>query len=201
MSKKKRADGGAPGARSGVERRGPLGSTGSLRWLKGLLGRPVALQRRNGKLHMVLVDRRRPAEAQRVQAMEKLRDELRTRLLGHEHAHAAQAMRHLVFVHDELGRRGWAGVEAMPPRVLRKALVQAQMLHDHEASTPLARMIDRMRVLLVAAELREERRERTAREVAGEQLEVSETTHEEFEAMERSWVGTVPPIKPPRSQT
>lgn len=196
MSKKKPAA--KPlGKKPDVERRAPRGSAGSLRWLKGLLGRPVALQRREGKLHMVLVDRRRAPEEQRAQAMERLRDELRTRLLGHDHAHAAQAMRHLVFVHDELGRRGWNGVGAMPAQVLRRALVQAQMLHDHEASATLAKLIDRMRVLLVGAELREERQARYAATRGHDEVEVSETTQEDFEALERSWVGTVPPIKPP----
>ena len=102
-----------------LERRAPRGSTGTLRWLKALLGRPVALQKRDGKLHMVLLDRRRPPEEQRAQAMQRLRDELRARLLGHEPEHASQAMRHLVFVHDELGRRGWTGVELMPAPLLR----------------------------------------------------------------------------------
>lgn len=183
------------------ERRSPPGPTGSLRWLKALLGRPLALQRREGKLHVVLVDRRRPPEEHRARAMDRLRDELRTRLLGQEHEHAAQAMRHLVFVHDELGRRGWTGVELMPAPLLRKALVQAQMLHDQEASNPLARMIAHLHVLLVGAELREERAARLQGEAAGRQLEVSETTHEEFEAMERSWVGTVTPVTPPISKT
>ena len=75
------------------------------------------------------------------------------------------------------------------------------MLHDQEASNLLARMIDRLRVLLVAAELRGERAARLQGEAAGQQLEVSEATHEEFEAMERSWVGTMPPVTPPGSKT
>jgi hypothetical protein len=50
-----------------VERRTPRGAPGSVRWLKGLLGRPVALERRGGKLHLTLVERRRPPEVIRAQ--------------------------------------------------------------------------------------------------------------------------------------
>lgn len=204
MSKKPsdaRSRGHTPQAGSQAERRSPPGAPGSLRWFKGLLGRPVALQRRDGRLHMVLVERRRPPEERRAQALEMLRDELRTRLLGDAHEHAAQAMRHLVFVHDELGRKGWAGVEAMPALVLRKALVQAQMLQDQEASPALTKLIDRVRVLLVGAELREERQARCVGQRDHAQVEVSEATQEDFEATERSWVGAVPAVKPPAGES
>ena len=38
------------------ERRAPAGAPGSLRWLHGLLGRPVGLERRDGQWHVVLVE-------------------------------------------------------------------------------------------------------------------------------------------------
>ena len=44
------------------ERRAPRGAPGSARWLKGLLARPIALERRGGQLHVTLVERRRSPE-------------------------------------------------------------------------------------------------------------------------------------------
>jgi hypothetical protein len=86
-----------------------------------------------------------------------LLDDLRTRLLAHEHEQHAAVLRHLVFVHDVLGRQGWAGVGAMDARVLGKALVQAQMLASREASDGLSALVRQLHLLQVAAELREER--------------------------------------------
>jgi hypothetical protein len=176
-----------------VERRSPRGRPGSLSWMRGLLGRPLALERRDGKLHMTLLDRRRsPAEIE-AQALEQLRHEVQTRLLAHEVDHAARVMRHLVFVHDELGRKGWAGVAEMSSDVLGKALVQVDMLGSDERSGLLREMADRLRLLKVAAEVREERRPPQAQAPADGVVEISETTHEAFQETERSWVGTLPP--------
>jgi hypothetical protein len=110
---------------------------------------------------------------------------------------AAQLMRHLVCVHDELGRKGWTGVGALPASVLRLALVQADMLADGDTAPPLSLFIDQLRLLQVAAELREERQSRLKGLEASSTVEVSETTQEDFEAMERSWLGTVPPHEAP----
>jgi len=181
------------------DRRLPRGAPGSVRWLKGFLGRPLELQRRDGQLHVTLVDRRRSPECVRADELSLLREELRARLLSQELEHAASVMRHLVFVHDALGREGWPGLEALPSRLLGKALVQAQMLVGRSASKRLALLIGRLRVAKVSAELREqpEGRERRDPVVAPPgalaSLEVSETTHADFEAIERSWVATVAP--------
>ena len=93
-----------------VERRSASSRRGSLGRLSALLGRPLGLERRRGGLHVVLVDRRRPSPDDPAVAMEMLRGELWNRLLAHQNAHTAQVMRHLVFVHDELGNKGWEGV-------------------------------------------------------------------------------------------
>ncbi len=175
-----------------VERRAPRGEPGSLRWLKGLLGRPLALQRRHGKLHMSLLERRRSPAQIEADELEALRQELQTRLLGHELAHAARVMRQLVFVHDALGRNGWPGVAVMPSSVLGKALLQAEMLHGREKSPLLAQMAERLRMLKAAAEVREERQDRRTREPIAKDVEVSETTHEDFAETERSWNGSLP---------
>ena len=165
---------------------------GPLRWVKGVLGRELGLERRGSQLHVVLIDRRRAPSVAQPPSISQLCAELRARLLAHERDHAAQAMRHLVLVHDELGRKGWSGVEALPGQVMNKALVEAEMLTGQESSPFLAVIIERLRVLKAGADMREDRKAHLRDLEKGEALEVSEATHEEFEEIERSWVGTLP---------
>lgn len=187
--------------RPSKERRAPRGQGGLLRWvksLKGLLSRPLALQRRNGRWQLRLVDRRRAAAALTPET-HALCDDLRERLLAHPDEVAVHALRHLVRVHDTLTREGWPGVEALPGRTLRKSLAQTQMLLKEHRSEPLLMLQERLRVMQVAADLREERgakvvTPRPAGPVLApdSEVEVSEVSVEEYDASERSWVGTVP---------
>jgi len=163
-----------------------------LRQLKGLLGRPLGLERRGSQLHVVLVDRRRAPPADQQPSLSQLQAELRQQLLIQEHSEAAHLMRHLAFVHDELGRRGWPGVAALPGQILGKALVQAEMLANEEPSPSLQMIIDRLRLLQVEAARRDERALLLAQLETRPEVEVSEATHEEYEELERSWVGTMP---------
>jgi hypothetical protein len=90
-------------------------------------------------------------------------------------------------------------VTALPPSVLDKALFQAQMLSRDGFSPPLKKLIERLRQLQPV-------REKPAEEAAeppkarprpvGTELEISETSHEDFEATERTWFGTLPPPTP-----
>ena len=191
------------------ERRAPRGSPGSVPWLKSLLGRPLGLERRGSQLHVTLRERRRSPEAIKAEQLAQLREELRIRLLGQADERHTAVMRHLVLVHDELGRQGWQGVGAMDSKTLSRALVQAQMLASHGASPGLTILIEQLRLFQVAAELREERKVRAASivepmvEPVGEPMaedsgapiavEVSESTQEEFNSTERSWLDTVSP--------
>jgi len=176
-----------------VERRAPTGPKGSMRWMKSILGRPLGLQRRPDGLHVTLLDRRRSPEVVQAESMARLRDELRLRLLDLEHHHAATTMRHLVHVHDVLGRKGWAGLQNAKSEVLRMAILQVQMLVEREPSNRLGRFIERLRMIQAAAEAREERLQSQARAVAaGEAVQVSEATAEEFEASQRDWDATRP---------
>lgn len=176
-----------------VDRRAPPGAPGSLQWVKSILGRPLGVERRGLGVHVVLVDRRRNPSPHQPPTLPQVCSELRARMLAHGDERATQVMRHLVHVHDELGRQGWPAVEALPARVLGLALVQAEMLASEGTSRPLAHLVDRLRVLRVAAELREERQVRSREIGTGTTVDVSESTPEAFEEIERSWVGTVPP--------
>lgn len=139
------------------DRRAPAGAKGAagfLRRLKGMLARPLRLQRHDGRLRLVLVDRRQARPVDALPSLPDSRDELRALLLLNDNEPAAGVMRHLVLVHDELGRRGWPGVEALPGQVLNMALVQAEMLASDEPTEALTVIIDRLRIAKVAAELR-----------------------------------------------
>ncbi|MDO9096379.1 MAG: hypothetical protein Q7U99_27485 [Rubrivivax sp.] len=175
------------------ERRAPRGTPGSVRWVQGLLGRPLGLEKRGGQLHLTLVERRRPPEVVEAEDVARLCAELRARLLDHENQHTAAVMRHLVAVHDTLLKRGWNGVQALSSKLLGKALVQAQMLASDEASRRMSDFIERLRVLQAAADVREDRVSRRGPAQTDVDVEVSETTQEEFESTERSWVATQPP--------
>ena len=94
---------------------GAKGTTGSLRRLKGLLGRPLGLERRGGRLRVVLIDRRRASPADRPPSLSQLRAELRARLLAHEHDCTARVMRH--FEEFQEMERSWVGT--LPPGLVR----------------------------------------------------------------------------------
>ena len=173
-----------------VDRRAPdTGSdaAGSLRKVKGALGRPMRLERRNGQLHIVLVERRRTAPADQAPLLAKIRADLRARLADLVDTPAARLMRHLGLVSAELDRKGWPGVQALPGSVLDKALVQSEMLASEEPSDLLEIFIDRLRLLKVAAEVREERQSGSLKDLDDAALVVSEATQEEFDASQRSW--------------
>ena len=184
-----------PRANPGPEPHPPAAEdkTSSFGWVKRALGGHLALERRGRRLHIVLHERRKTPEPE-PGALQELRDELRVRLFDLDGDQpAAHAMRHLILVHDELGRHGWNGVEALPARVLGKALVQAEMLASREPSAPLVHVVERLALLKIGAEAREglpvpePELSQPARLV-----EVSETNYDEYELMERSWAGTVP---------
>jgi len=152
---------------------------GSLRWVRNVLGRSIGLEQRRG-----------PGAGDSPSLVLQQRAELGARLLVHDPA--TQAVRHLVVVHDALGGGSWAGVAALPPQVTGRALAEAEMLASQEPSALLATVIERLRELTAAADTRAEhgvsRRDWAKPEIP----EVSESTHEEYELMERSWMGTVP---------
>jgi hypothetical protein len=180
------------------DRRAPAGSAAAaapMRQIKGMLNRPIKLQRDGSKLRVVLGDRRRPRPAGEAPSVSLLCAELSARMLAHEAEEAAQTMRHLILVHDALERRGWVGVESMSALVLRRALSQAQMLANDDPSPHLDMLIEALRPLHAAAQLRDERDQRDAGMSDtrfGEQIEVSESNYADFEDASQGWSGTMP---------
>jgi len=76
--------------------------------------------------------------------------------------------------------------------VLTEALDQLEMLACEDPSPHLDRLVDGLRPLQEAAELREERDSRLQDFDVGSNLVVSESDFAEFEDVERGWTGTVP---------
>lgn len=187
-----------PSPKPSRERRASDAKPGTLRWLRGLLSRPLKLERRGLQWHLVLGDRRRQAGVGRAPTLAEVNEELHARLLAQDVEHAARVMRHLVFVHDELCRKGWRGVETLPAKVLGKALTQVQMLAQDAPSPVMAHIAERLEKIHIAAQIREERRAHAHAEANG-RVEVSEASAEEFAETERSWLGTMSPAAvPPR---
>ena len=173
---------------------------GSLRKLKGLLGRPIGLERRDGKLHVVLTERRRQRPADEPASVSQLCAELSARLLAHESSEV-QTMRHLILVHDALERRGWSALEGMSALVLTKAIEQAEALAAEEPSPHMDMLIEGLRPLHTAADLRDQREARQQDFRPGDNLEVSESDYADFEEVESNWAGTVPAgLVPPRDR-
>ncbi len=186
-----------PSPKPSRDRRASDAKPGTLRWLRGLLSRPLALERRGLQWHVVLGERRRKPGVERAPTLAEVNEELHGRLLAQDVEHAARVMRHLVFVHDELCRRGWRGVETLPAKVLGKALVQVQMLAQDGSSPVMAHIVERLQQIHVGAQAREERRARA--QTDGGRVEVREVSAEEFAETERSWLGTMSPAAvPPR---
>lgn len=179
----------------GKDRRAPpdaQASTEPLRRLKGVLNRPIGLERRDGHLHLVLTERRRTPPVDASPPLAQLCEELSARLLALGPDDAAQAMHHLVLLHDVLERKGWPGVAALPSPVLGEALAQAEMLASDEPSDAMDTLIEGLTPLHTAAVLRDESDSRLQDFKDDENLEVSESNFAEFDDLERGWAGTTP---------
>ena len=171
----------------------------SLRKLKGMLNRPLGVERSDGKLQVVLTERRRARPVDEKPSIALLCAELSARLLAHEANEAAQTMRHLILVHDALERKGWVGVEGMSSLVLARAIEQAMLLVREEPSPHMDMLIEGLRPLNAAATLREQREARVHEMRLGDNVEVSESDYADFEDAEQDWsegtmpIGLVPP--------
>ena len=191
------------GKRPAVDLRRPAGNeenaAGSLRKLKGALGRPLKLERRDGQLRVVLVERRRAAPTEAESLETRIASAVRERLArdgGGAHGQFA-------IVGEKFAQEGWPGIATLPPKVLDRAIDQAEALVREQASVPLALFADRLRQIKAVVESRESRRsvKRTA-PAAAESVIVTEVSQEEFDALQRSWAGTEPgglgpPIRDP----
>ena len=113
--------------------------------------------------------------------------------LMQRHPDSRTLMRHLDLVERSLRREGYAAVEALPVRVIAKALTQLERLVWDWTPAGLAELRSRLAVMV-------KNRQPEARAAAVEldmsshhaAADVSEVDHAVFEEMERSWAGQMP---------
>ena len=162
---------------------------GSLQWVRKVLSRSIRLEQKQRAVAASASAPRAGGDDAAPPLLLQQRAELGARLLVHDPA--TQSVRHLFLVHDQLSGRGWMGVEALPLPVLVRAMTEAESLARDEPSLLLTSIIDRLKTVLQTAD-------RSSAPAAQSDWsrpqgpEVSETNYDEFELMERSWIGTVP---------
>ena len=123
-------------------------------------------------------------------------DELVPRLVSHESAQGA--VRHLLAVYKKLRVGGWPEVERLHAKAISRAIAEAELVASEEPSAVLDAVVERLRLLQVAAKERARLEAKAQCEAFDREWErqkppeVSDTNFDEYELMERSWAGTVP---------
>jgi hypothetical protein len=164
---------------------------GSLRWLIRLVGGLWQRRRANEPVAAARIDPACEArEEDIVPLLTQQCTELRARLLVHEPG--THVIRNLHAVHDELRANGWAAVEALPVKILARALTEAEIMSVEESSHVLDTILLELRRLKAAAETRAELEAHDREWETIQVPEVMDSDFGEFELAERSWAGTVP---------
>ena len=167
------------------------------RALQGWMRRPIGIYRVDGRWRAGLVERRRTPDDAR--ALRAIVDDLQERLLAQDPDFAADRLDQLLQVHDQMRLHGWAGVAALPEAVRARALFQARMLARTTPSAPMTMLIDRLGASrpAPASPAQPSASMHDGSYVHDEAaLEVSELSAEEFEASQRGWLDTMPPLHP-----
>ena len=172
----------------------------SIKSVRLLLQRPITLKDGNLALGDSKAKLRAAAREEARKRVRQMRRDLHG-LLG-QHPSSRQLMRHLATVEMTLRDEGLEGFEAMPVRVIAKALKELERLVQDWSPIGLAELRSRMAVIVKSrASANEARAQNTepqplqAITAFGPTLaaDVTEVDHAEFEEMERSWVGVIPP--------
>lgn len=131
---------------------------------------------------------RSQAREERRQRVRRMRRDLYQLL--EQHPASRQLMRHLDLVERTLRAQGLTAVEALPARVIAKALVQLERLVWDWSPVGLAELRSRLAVIVKNQPI--DVRAPAARSIPQELADVTEVDHATFEAMARSWHGRVP---------
>lgn len=166
-----------------------------LSWLRGLLSRPLKIERRGAQLHVVLGEPEQPPPPPARPGEQLRQGHAALRALLQQHPDARHLMRHLAFFEQALGRHGSRALRSeVPVLVLRKAHEQLGMLLRENQSPELEAL---------AARMERSVKDRTRAEEAAplaSSVQVSEASHSLFDEMERSWTGQVPLADPPSTR-
>jgi len=131
----------------------------SLEWVREVLGRQIRLELGRKQLPQRTAGekkrddkrdtKREDDEAVTLSLVMQQIAEIGARLLIHDPS--TQPVRHLFILHDELRRGGWQQVEKLPPKVIDRALTEAEILEDSEPSPLLTTIVSELRELKAAA--------------------------------------------------
>jgi hypothetical protein len=164
----------------------------SFEWVRDVLGRQIRLERDRKQKRVAAPEAKRavggPETALPLVAQQCA--EIGARLLIHDPA--TQPVRHLFILHDELRNGGWERVEALPLKIIDRALTEAEILDCAEPSPLLTTIVEELRGQKAAAEARAAREAAEGEWEVPQVPEVSDTNFDEYELMERSWAGTIP---------
>lgn len=167
-------------------------------WMRGLLNRPLKIERRGAQLHLVLGETPKdaPVTSNPASAGEALRrghEELRALL--QRHPEARHLMRHLGFIDQQLAQFGSRALKReIPVPVLAKGLEQLDLLARDEPSPALSEL--RARIAAAIASRSPVAADDEDTETRPGSLEVTEASHSLFDEMERSWTGQIPVVEP-----
>ena len=116
-----------------------------------------------------------------------------------QHPSSRRLVRHLAVVEHTLRTKGLKGFDALPARVIAKALTDLDSLVRDWSPAGLAELRSRMAVIVKARPPSDEPvstmmdlMSDTAEIAEVSHADISEVDHAEFEEMERSWVGVMP---------
>ncbi|HEY4069209.1 MAG TPA: hypothetical protein VGM74_20040 [Burkholderiaceae bacterium] len=175
----------------------------SMASMRQLLQKPIKVDEKgNFKLGTSQRSERKQARNESRQRLRQIRSDLFA-LLG-QHPSSRRLMRHLAMVERTLQAEGIEGFEALPVRFIEKALGELERVVWDWSPSGLAELRSRMAVIV-------KNRPRPVLAAPGAdtapaalpaaadsdfslnvKADVSEATHAEFEAMERSWAGFMP---------
>ena len=171
-----------------------LGS--SMKTVRSFLQRPISVQQGSVTLGVTASSLRAQAREDQRQRVRRMRRDLYE--LMQQHPTSRQLMRHLDLVERTLRHEGYAAVEALPVRVITKALTQLEKLVWDWTPVGLAELRSRLAVMI---KTRQPEAEQEAASTAALELDlvthhnatdVTEVDHADFEEMERSWAGQMP---------
>jgi hypothetical protein len=172
----------------------------SLEWVREVLGRQIRLELGRKQLPQRTAGekkrddkrdtKREDDEAVTMSLVMQQIAEIGARLLIHDPS--TQPVRHLFILHDELRRGGWQQVEKLPPKVIDRALTEAEIIEDSEPSPLMTTIVSELRELKAAADAQTAREAAEADWEVPQMPEVSDTNFDDYEMTERSWAGTIP---------
>jgi hypothetical protein len=184
----------------------------SMTSMRRFLEKPIKLDDGNISLGASEASLRAQARAEKRRRVRHMRRDLYL-LLSH-HPSSRQLMRHLAMVERSLHAEGLVGFEALPLRVIAKALTEMESLVRDWSPTGLAELRSRMAVIV---KNRPAHSEATADDSKADAAPEPESVHAdfdsslsadvteiglaEFEELERSWVGVIPAATQKQSAT